>query len=457
MRKESGIGKEIGIRRMLLLGAAGDLATRYVLPALASLREANLLPDGFEVTGFARREWDDEEFRSFVGERLDEHAKEVDEEARRDLLYRLHFSGADVTDESEMAEILGGSEKPILAYLALPPGIFPPAIAALSGMPEGSKIVVEKPFGEDLASAKELNGLLHERFDEEEIFRADHFLGMKALRDVLALRFANRVFEAVWSREHIGKVEMIWDETLALEGRASYYDGAGAMKDLIQNHLLQTLCMLAMEEPSSMEPEPFRDAKVELLRSIKRLSPEEVEKNTVRARYSSGEIGGREVPAYSEEEGVDASRDTETFAEVILHIDDERWDGIPFLLRTGKAMAKDRQEMRVHFKEPRSKLFEGGEPNVLTLPFDGTGLGLPVNVAKDNGGIAAARLAAELGGQELPPYAMLLLRALRGDPTFFARGDEAEESWRVVEPIMAAWGENRPPLREYPAGSQGPS
>jgi len=455
------IGKETEIRRMLLLGAAGDLATRYVLPALASLHEAKLLPEGFEATGFARRDWDDEAFRKFVGEHLEEHAGDVDEKSRRYFLGSLRFSDADITDEGAMSEFLGGSDEPTLAYLSLPPGIFPPVVEALSGMPGGSRVVVEKPFGEDLSSARELNELLHSLFDEEAVFRADHFLGMKALRDVLALRFANRVFGAVWSREHIERVEIVWDETLALEGRASYYDDAGALKDLIQNHLLQTLCMLAMEEPSSTEPEPFRDKKLELLRAIKKMPSEEVEENTVRARYSSGEIEGRKVPAYSEEEGVEPSRNTETFAEATLHIENERWRGVPLLLRTGKAMAENRQEIRVHFKASQNSLFEDGEssngdPNVLTIPFDGGAVGLSVNAAKDGGGLARAEMAAEFEEQKLPAYATLLLRALRGDPTFFVRGDEAEESWRIVAPILEAWKEDRPPLREYPAGSEGP-
>lgn len=460
-RKDSIIGHKTEIRHVLLLGASGDLATRYVLPALAHLHEANLLPENFEATGFARRDWNDEGFRSFASEHLEENAVDVDEKTRRNLLGSLRFSDADITDKEAMEGVFGGSDEPILAYLSLPPGIFPSVIEALAGMPEGSHVVVEKPFGEDLDSARELNELLHGAFDEGEVFRADHFLGMKTLRDVLALRFANRVFGAAWDREHIERVEIIWDETLALEGRASYYDGAGAMKDLIQNHLLQTMCMLAMEEPSSMEPEPFRDAKVELLRAVKKLSPEEVEKNTVRARYSSGEIGGRKIPAYSEEDGVEPSRNTETFAEATLFVENERWSGVPFLLRTGKAMAEDRQEIRVHFKASRSGLFDengSGEPDVLIIPFDGTGVGMSVSAAsEEGGGLVGGELVAEFEEQKLPAYSMLILRALRGETTFFARGDEAEEAWRVVAPIMAAWNENRPPLREYPAGSEGPS
>lgn len=210
-----------------------------------------------------------------------------------------------------------------------------------------------------------------------------------------------------------------------------------------------------------MEPEPFRDAKVELLRAVKNPSPEEVEKYTIRARYSSGKIGSRKIPAYSEEDGVDASRNTETFAEATLFVENERWDGVPFILRTGKAMAEDRQEIRVHFKASRSGLFDengSGEPDVLIIPFDGTGVGMSVSAAsEEGGGLVGGELVAEFEEQKLPAYSMLILRALRGETTFFARGDEAEEAWRVVAPIMAAWNENRPPLREYPAGSEGPS
>lgn len=445
---------------MLLLGAAGDLATRYVLPALARLHEVGLLPDDFEVTGIARRDWNDEDFRDFVEEHLDEYATDMSQDARREFLNSLAFSKADITDEEQMTEALDGSGESVLAYLSLPPGIFPPAIQALSGMPDGSRVVVEKPFGENLSSAEELNELLHESFDEEDVFRADHFLGMKSLRDILALRFANRLFGAAWSGEHIERVEVIWDETLALEGRASYYDDAGALKDMIQNHLLQTLCMLTMEEPSSMEAKPFRDRKVELLRSIKKLSTGEVEKQTSRARYSAGRIGAREVPAYSEEEGVDPSRNTETLAEITLHIDNERWSGVPFTLRAGKALAKDRQEVRVFFEKPRSSAFGGGgAPNVLTLPLGDGEVELTTNTAEDGsvGGLARTEFTARFEEQSLPAYSHLLLRALRGEPAFFVRGDEAEESWRVVEPVLEAWEEGRPPLREYPAGSEGPA
>ncbi|MGH3088138.1 MAG: glucose-6-phosphate dehydrogenase, partial [Rubrobacteraceae bacterium] len=419
---------------MLLPGAAGDLSTRYIMPALAHLHENDLLPDGFEVTGIGRRDWDDQDFREFVKKRLD--AKDVEEKARRELLESLTYRTADITKRDQMQDAIGGSSEPVLAYLALPPGIFPPAMQALSGMPDGSRIVVEKPFGEDLSSARKLNELLHESF-EEDVFRADHFLGMKSLRDVFALRFANSVFGAAWSGENIERVEIVWDETLALEGRASYYDGAGALKDLIQNHLLQTLCMLAMDAKD------FRDKKVELLRSVKKLSPEEVERQSVRARYSSGSIDGREVSAYTREDGVNPSRDTETFAEITLRIDDERWSGTPFTLRTGKALAENRQEIRAHFGETSGSPFEDGEANVLALPFAGDGLYLTINTAADGNAryLSRAELAAKFAEQKLPAYGHLLLRALRGDPAFFVRGDEAEESWRVVEPILEAWKE----------------
>jgi glucose-6-phosphate 1-dehydrogenase len=449
---------------MLILGATGDLTPRYLLPALARLHEANKLPEGFRISGLARKEWDTKAFHSFAEERLAEHAAEVSAEARRALVEVLEYHQADVTDPERVKAALGDSPEPVVAYLALPPTVFSPTIEALkaAGLPEGSRIVIEKPFGEDLDSARELNRLLHESFPEEALFRVDHFLGLQTVQNVLGLRFANHVFEPLWNRDHVERVGIVWDETLALEGRAGYYDRAGALKDMIQNHLLQLLCLVGMEPPITLHERDLRDRKVDVLRAVRRLSPEEVERGTVRARYSTGRVGGREIPDYADEEGVDPGREMETFAQVTLFVDNWRWSGVPFVLRTGKALAQDRAEISLHFKPvPQSPFGQETrpEPNVLRLVLDPDRITLTANIngPGDPLDLEQVELRTELAPQELPAYGHLLLSILEGDLMISIRADEAEESWRIVEPILAAWEKDRVPLLEYPAGSNGPT
>jgi glucose-6-phosphate 1-dehydrogenase len=326
---------------------------------------------------------------------------------------------------------------------------------------EGSRILIEKPFGEDLASAKRLNGLLHENFAEEAVYRIDHFLHRQTFQNVLGLRFANRVFEPLWHRDHIERVEIRWDETVALEGRAGYYDQAGALLDMIQNHLLQLACLVGMEPPTSMGADDLRNGKAAFLRAVRRMSPGEVAKQTLRARYTAGGEPGRERPAYVDEEGVDPARGTETFAEVRLEVDNERWAGVPFVLRTGKALARDRREIVVVYRELSDSPFEvevRPVPNRLRFEITPDRLALDVNVngAGDPFDLEQLELDADLSQDELPAYSRLLLDALEGDPTLSIRDDEAEESWRIVEPILAAWQAGASPLLEYAAGSDGP-
>ena len=453
------------IRHMLILGATGDLTFRYLLPALAQLREADELPEGFTISALARDDRDTRSYRAQAEERLTRHAADVSEEARSGLAGAIEYHRADVTDPERVRAALGDvrREEPVVAYLALPPSVFAPAIEAVqeAGLAEGSRVVVEKPFGEDLEAARGLNRLLHEAFPEEAVFRADHFLGLQTVQNVLGLRFANRVFEPVWNRQHVERVEIVWDETLALEGRAGYYDTAGALKDMIQNHLLQLLCLVGLEPPLSLDERDLRDRKVDLLRAVRRLSPEEAARLSVRARYGAGRIGDREVPAYAEEAGIDPQRETETFAQVTLFVDNWRWSEVPFVLRTGKALARDRAEISVHFR-PVPYLAFGQkadlEPNVLTLGLnpDRISLGVEINGPGDPFDLEHVELGAELAPQDVPAYGRLLLNVLEGDPTLSIRADEAEESWRIVEPFLQAWEEDRAPLLEYPAGSAGP-
>ena len=453
---------EIG--SFIILGAAGDLPSRYLLPALAELHEAKKLPDRLAIVGVGRDNWDNEAFRRHVMERFESNAVESASRSHAAFISRLEYRRADVAKSGQVASALEPVLSPVLAYLALPPSVFAPAIEALSsmGLPKGSRIIIEKPFGENLTSAQNLNRLLHQSFPEQAIFRMDHFLGKQTVQNALGLRFANRVFESLWTRAHVQRVELIWEETLGLEGRASYYDSAGALRDMIQNHLLQLLCLVAMEAPLALNERDLRDRKADVLRAVRRLSRAEVERQTLRARYSAGRIGDHEIPAYVDEAGVDPQRSTETFAQVTLMIDNWRWAGVPFVLRTGKALAKERREIAVHF-QPVPYLAFGQDsepiPNVLRLQLDPdrVSLGTNINGPGDPFTLEHIVLDAELAPQDLPAYGRLLLDALEGDPVFSIRADEAEASWRIVEPILEAWAAGRIPLLEYPAGSEGPS
>lgn len=445
---------------LVVLGARGDLTARYLMPAVAQLAEAGCLPPDLRVTAVDRREWDTGRYRQHLAEALDRHSPEVAPGARAEVVRRTHYLAGDASDPESLRPAFEHASGPALVYLALPPAIFPSAVKALSGagMRRESRMVVEKPFGTDLRSAQALNRLLHEHLPEENIFRIDHFLGKQTVQNLLGIRFANRIFEPAWSRRHIERVEIVWDETVALEGRAGYYDGTGALVDMVQNHLLQLLCFVAMERPARMTETELRNAKVDLMRCVRRLSTEEVAAWTSRARYTAGRVGEREVPDYLGEPGVDPQHCTETFAAVTMFVGNERWDGVPFELRTGKAMGADRREIHIVFR-PTSQLVFGqsgdapGNRLVLQMDPDRMILDLALNGRGDPFRLEREQLSLELSPQELLPYARLLLDAFEGDPAMSIRGDEAEESWRVVEPILQGWGEGVVPMQEYRAGS----
>jgi glucose-6-phosphate 1-dehydrogenase len=439
------------IERLVLFGATGDLARRFLFPALASLFAAGYLPDGFGVTGAAREAMDEEAFRRGVAERLAEHAGAVPLAAREKLLRSLRYRAVDAADPASVASLFVDPASPVAAYLALPPNLFPVAVEALgrAGLPVGSRIVLEKPFGEDLNSAIALNRLLAEvagNAGEQAIFRVDHVLGMATAQNLLALR-QNRVLGPVWNGTHVEQVEILWEETLALEGRAGYYDGAGALKDVLQNHMLQVLCLVAIEPPATADELELRDRKVDLLRSVRPLTSR-------RARYGAGRLSGTSgagVPAYVEEDGVDPARGTETFAELTLELDSERWRDTRFVLRAGKALRRRRKGVVIHF---RSSV--GSAANELFIGIDG-----PSDIVlRVTGGAFGRSAPVELQGEppaaELPAYARVLLDVVTGGSMLSVRADEAEWAWRVVAPVLDAWRANGVPLEEYPAGSDGP-
>ena len=445
--------------RLVIFGANGDLTSRKLMPALARLQQMGKLPSGFSVLGITRDAWGTHRLR----ETLERHAGDVSLQSRNALLSLVEYRRAEATDSSQLVEALKPNREPIIAYLALPPSVFLPTLEALAGasLAEGSRVVIEKPFGEDLASAQALNRLVHQSFPENAVFRIDHFLHLQTVQNILGLRFANRVFEQLWNRDHVEQVEIVWDESLTLEGRASYYDGVGALKDMIQNHLLQLLCLAGMEAPLALDERTLRDRKIDVLRAVRRLSPEEVERYTVRARYTAGHIGERQVPSYADEEGIDPAHGTETFAQVTLWVDNWRWAGVPFKLRSGKALGRERREIAVHFRPVPHLAFEANDPlpNVVRLLLEPDRLALGVNLTRPGVLFPLERidLSADFTSQELPAYARLLLQILEGDCTLSIRDDEAEESWRAITPILDAWAQARVPLLEYPAGSDGPT
>ncbi|MGI8334366.1 glucose-6-phosphate dehydrogenase [Actinomadura scrupuli] len=450
------------INRLLIIGATGDLNARYLLPALAALFAAGHLDDRFELTCADRQDWTVEEFRRWVSDQLDRHAAAEPGEARKAIAGCARYRRADATDDAGLTSLVAG-DGPVAVYLALPPAVFPGAVAALgaAALPPGSRIVLEKPFGEDLDSAVELNRLLTGVVPEQAVFRVDHFLAMTTVQNVLGSRLANRVLEPIWNSAHIAEVEIVWNETLALEGRAGYYDGAGALKDMVQNHLLQVLCLVAMEPPLSLGERDLRDRKIDVLRSVRPLTDDDVVRRTRRARYATGRVGGRDVPAYAEEDGVDARRRTETFADVELELESWRWSGTTFRLRTGKALGHDRKEVAVRFRPVPHLPFgfdEEAAPNVLRFGLEPESMTLALTgIGTGTHTLAPLTLTAQPVPPELPAYGQLLLDVLHGNAALSIRGDEAEEAWRVLAPVMSAWSRDLVPLGEYPAGSNGPA
>ncbi|MGW1738380.1 glucose-6-phosphate dehydrogenase [Nocardia sp. NPDC001965] len=450
------------IQRLVIFGGTGDLAGRYLLPGLAALHETGQLDAGFELVCADRKGWDDEQFRAWVAEQFDQHGPDIPADTRRAITTAARYRQADVQDPHQVAETIAGAG-PVAVYLALPPSLFPTAVRTLHGahLRAGSRLVLEKPFGEDLASAETLNRLLADLLPEQAVFRVDHFLAMTTVQNLLGSRLANRVLESLWNSAHIAEVEIIWDETLTLEDRAGYYDGVGALEDMVQNHLLQLLCLVAMEPPITLSERDLRDRKVDVLRSIRTLTDDDIPRRTRRARYNAGAIGERHVPSYADEPGVDPQRRTETFTEVELAIDNWRWAGTKFVLRTGKALGADRKEVAVHFRPVPHMPFGDANttaPNVLRFGLEPENLALSLTVVGANvDTLAPLTMTAPIHAPELPAYGRLLLDVLRGNPALSIRGDEAEESWRVVTPIISAWSRDLVPLDDYPAGSRGPA
>jgi glucose-6-phosphate 1-dehydrogenase len=453
------------ISRLLLLGATGDLAGRFLLPALARLSADGRMPDGLQVVGGASQDWDDRTFRSHVAARLQQHAGDVPTEVRDALVDRLRYRAVDPGQPGTVAAAVrafenggGAADRAAVAvYLALPPALFPAMLDALGGadLPPGSRVAVEKPFGTDLASAVALNELLMRVTGgvEKAAFRVDHFLGMPTVQALLDLHAPGRPLAPVWNSAAIAQVDVLWEETLGLEGRADFYDRTGAVRDVLQNHMLQVLTLVAMELPARPTEAELHAAKLELLRSVRVLSAAEVPVRTRRARYTAGTLsgagvaGGRTVPGYTDEDGVDPARGTETYAELHLELDTPRWTGTRFVLRTGKAMGALRKGVGLHFRAAAPACDPGDAEQVaadhLWIELD----------APQNGREPGAQVAAP---GERTAYGQVLTDLLSGSSRLSVSGEEAEQAWRIVDPVLQAWAQDAVPMLEYPAGAAGP-
>lgn len=451
------------LSRMVIFGASGDLTSRLLVPALAELCAAGGLPDDLAVTGVGLDAWSDDDFRRRMDDTLAHHASHIGEDARTATVKMLSYRQADVTDAAAVAAVVGDVDQPFVAYLALAPTLFAPTLNALAdaGVGAGSVVVIEKPFGHDLASAQRLNRLLVHRFAGMTVFRNDHFLHNQTVQNILGLRFANRLFEPVWNAVHVERVDIIWDERLALEDRAGYYDHTGALRDMLQNHLLQVLCLVAMEPPASLEARDLGAAKLAVLRAMATPSQADIRRHTTRGRYTAGTVGGAHIPSYVDEEGVNPERGTETFAQSTLRVDNWRWSGVPFTLRSGKAMPADRAEVVVRFRQVPHPAFGDRDDCAanevrLRLRPPAAEVGLNINAEGDLFGLTGVTLEAALPTPRLSAYAGLLRDVLAGDVTLSIGADEAEQAWRVMEPIVDGWADDIAPLRAYPAGSSTP-
>lgn len=472
---------------MVVFGASGDLTSRKLMPAVEQLGVRRLLPTGFSVVGVARTEMDDDGFREMVAEALDEHgagpaeARQMWDSLSGGLRY-VNGEYADPDTFVRLAKVLDdldatrGTEGNRLYYLATPPSTFTDITDALAQVglnrPKTStgfvRIVFEKPFGHDAVSAAELDGTIHRHFDESQVYRIDHYLGKETVQNLLALRFANAIFEPIWNRQYVDHVQITVAEALGVGHRGSFYEQAGALRDIVQNHVLQVLALTLMEPPASFDPDAIRDEKVKALRAVDIYEPHQVESQTVRAQYGPGWVQGADVVGYRDEDGVNPHSERETFVAMRLMVDNWRWAGVPVYVRTGKRLPKRVTEVAMEFKSVPHLPFgvsqtEGLDPASLVLriqPDEGIALRFGAKVPGQDFRVRSVSMDFSYGAaflEETPEaYERLLLDALVGDPTLFIRTDEVAQAWRICDPVLAGWDSGEVPLVRYDAGSWGP-
>ena len=477
-----------GPTTFVIFGASGDLTKRKLLPAIYRLARRGRLPAQFTVIGIARSEMDDDAFRSQFYECLKEFAgaAAVGDEVARSLASRMYYVAGDTNDsglyqrlQQRLATVDG--VEGVLYYLAIPPTVYSTVIEQLgaSGLadapPRGwRRIIVEKPFGTDLESARALNRLAHQHFDEDQVYRIDHYLGKETVQNLLVFRFGNGMFEPVWNRRYIDHVQITAAETVGVEHRASYYEGAGALRDMVQNHLMQVLSLIAMEPPIAFTAESVRDRKMDALMAVQPLvsngsNTAPPKSHVVRAQYRAGWVNGVEVPAYRGEKGVAPHSSTETYAAARVLLDNWRWAGVPFYVRTGKRLPKRTTEIAIQFRRPPLEIFRRASqasvsPNLLIVnvqPDEGISLRFETKLPGARMQIAPVmmtfRYGTTFGGEVPEAYETLLLDAMLGDPTLFARHDFVETSWALIGPVLDAWRAQPNAVPTYEAGEWGPA
>ncbi|RYE93011.1 MAG: glucose-6-phosphate dehydrogenase [Myxococcales bacterium] len=465
---------------IVVFGATGDLAAKKIFPALAQLTGQDGSDTRFDVVGVGRTKQEEKAFRAKVQGWLEALKEKIPAKRIASFLERVGYVQGDPSKpethraiaERLDALVADGASPNRLFYAATPAEVFPEILRQLAAShlldeTRGwSRLVIEKPFGLDLASARELNALIGTSAKESQIFRIDHFIGKSTVQNILFLRFANRLFEPVWDSRSIDWVEITAAETLGVGTRAGFYDATGALRDMVQNHLMQLLCVTAMEVPAGASPEELRDRKVELLRAVRPIAPADVAAHTARGRYTAGQSEGKAVNGYTEEEGVKDGSTTETFAAVQLFVDNDRWRDVPFYLRSGKRLASKLTELRLHLKPASTPLFgETGRPNTLTVriaPDEGITVCFSAKRPDSETETEIVSLdfsyARQFDAVAPDSYESLLVDVMRGQPHLFTRHDEAELAWGIITPILEGWkGASAPPLESYEAGSEGPA
>ena len=473
---------------LVVFGASGDLTSRKLMPAVERLALRRLLPAGFSVVGVARTEMSDDDFRERMRATVEKLGGGGDEAGPVWAAFTggFRYVAGDYGDPATFDRLKSvldeldrerGTSGNRLYYLATPPGTFPVIVGGLAehGLnrpaTEGAfvRVVIEKPYGHDQQSARDLDARVHAGFAEEQVYRIDHYLGKETVQNVLALRFANTIFEPIWNRRYVDHVQITVAEELGVGHRGSFYENAGAMRDIVQNHVMQVLALTLMEPPATFDADGIRDEKVKALKAVDILSPEEVTEHVVRAQYTSGWVGGEEVLGYRDEIGVDPHSQTETYMAMRLMVDNWRWAGVPFYVRTGKRLPKRVTEVAMEFQRPPHLPFKesqatGLAPDALVLriqPDEGITLRFGAKVPGQAFQVRSVSMdffynAAFL--EETPEaYERLLLDALVGDQTLFIRTDEVEQAWQIVDPILRAWADGNAPLARYESGSWGPA
>ncbi|MEO6813187.1 MAG: glucose-6-phosphate dehydrogenase [Ginsengibacter sp.] len=476
--------KKLSSTLLFIFGGSGDLNYRKLTPALYNLFLDNAMPEKFGIVGIARSPYSDEDYKKHLKEGIDEFSRNKDSDGKwKEFAKSICYAQMDVGDENQykkLSEIAQQKEKEagehlnIIFYMAVAPQLVPLIVKNLGKLAichdtKCTRIVVEKPFGHDLESAKEMNHMLRQYFEEEQIYRIDHYLGKETVQNILALRFANALFEPIWNRNYIDHVQITAAETVGVEGRGGYYETSGALRDMIQNHILQLVCMIGMEPPVSFEANEIRNKKVDVLNAIRRIPKDEVQNYAARGQYAEGWMQGEKVPGYLEEKDVKAQSNTETFAAVKFYIDNWRWEGVPFYVRTGKRLHEKSTELTIQFKRAPDFAFpkeatETWRPNRLSIGISPE-MDVCLRFQSKRPGQAMVLKPVDMifnykdayKGEEPEAYETLLYDVMDGDATLFMRADQVEAAWEIVMPIIDVW-ETRKPMDfpNYSPDSWGP-